>query len=55
VRIRKVSRFVPDATIRMVPDGLRKAEAGARPKPKHIRRLERHAEQPFDGRPRLKK
>ena len=55
MRVKKVNRFVPEQPIRMGSTAAWKAEAAARPKPKHIEKLERHATKPRDMAVRLRK
>jgi len=55
MRVKTTRRGVKRHVVRMVPDGLRKAEAGARPKPKWLARLDAAARATRDASPRLRR
>lgn len=53
MRVKRVARQVPRRPIKFASVSQRKDEAGARPKPKYIAKLDKHAAQSKDSKPRL--
>lgn len=55
MRVKQVGRRIPKRPIKFLSVGLRKEEASARPKPKYVAKLDRHAAKSKGSEPRLVK